>query len=167
MRIVIYSQVKQRTEDGQVNRNFHYKGGGSTTVIITAARKPMNDCGVYFFFFILRTYRDNPLQKLKFSLELTPLEITAHDHWSVVSEAVVRQHKMEEAKYPKKSLTSQFPGDQEEGIRLSISFKRHPQEPNFLPLGSTSKIFHLLHDSANDHRPSLETMGFGRHFSKT
>lgn len=49
MRIVIYSQVKQRTEDGQVNRNFHCKGGGSTTVIITAVRKPMNDSGGYFF----------------------------------------------------------------------------------------------------------------------
>lgn len=59
-----------------------------------------------FSLFILRKYRDNPLQKLKFSLELTPLEITAHDHWSVVSEAVVRQHNTEEAKYPKKPLTS-------------------------------------------------------------
>lgn len=50
MRIVIYSRVKQRTEDGQVNRNFHYKGGGSTTVLITAARKSMNGCGGWFFF---------------------------------------------------------------------------------------------------------------------
>lgn len=59
-----------------------------------------------FSLLILRTHRDNPLQKLKFSLELTPLEITAHDHWSVVSEALVRQHNMEDAKYPKKPLTS-------------------------------------------------------------
>lgn len=61
-------------------------------------------CG--FSLFILTKYKDNPFQKLKFSLQLTPLEITAHEHWSMVSEAMMRQHNMEEAEYPKKPLTS-------------------------------------------------------------